>query len=408
MVDAYSLGRHLVPALRRHGMECVHVQSPNPDVHLGQMPVPDGFVTNIRHEGDVAATASVLREYGVGQVISGGESGVALADQLSAELGTPGNGMSRPAARRNKYDMVLALREAGLAHAATIVSADAEDVVEWAEETAGYPVVLKPVASAGADNVMACSSPEEIRTAHAKIMGSSDRHGMRNTVVLAQEFLHGDEYFINTVSRDGRHHTVEIWRYYKVRLPGGNFVYDYDEPLSPDDPVAKSLESYTHQVLDALEIRNCAGHSEVMLTADGPVLVECAARPAGAQIPEISTRCFGTSQVELLALSMAKPDEFNRLPTTVYQMLQHTRWVSLINSRDHGVIPSHEKMAAIRALPSHAHTLMAHPEGHLLPRTIDVATLPGWVYLVSDDPEVVRADYRRLRQIESDYLYDPV
>jgi biotin carboxylase len=405
-VDAYSTGRHMLPALHRHGTECVHVQSPSPDVHLGQLPIPDGFVGNVRHDGNLVATASALRKWGVSYVIAGGESGVELADQLSAKLGTPGNGMSRPTARRNKYDMVLALRDAGLAHAATIVSSDVDEIIVWAEATVGYPIVLKPVSSAGTDNVVACSSPEQVRAVHEKIMTSTDRHGKTNTVVLAQEFLEGDEYFVNTVSRDGRHHTVEIWRYYKIRIPGGNIIYDYDEPLSPDDPDAKKVEFYTYQVLDALEIRNWAGHNEVMLTARGPVLVECAARLGGGQVPEINTRCFGTNQVELLALSVVKPDEFNRLPTTAYQLLQHPRNVSLINPRDNGVVPSHERMAAIRALPSYAHTLMAHPEGYPLPRTIDVATQPGWIFLISDDPETIRADYQKLRQIERDYLYD--
>jgi biotin carboxylase len=406
LVDAYSMGRHLLPALHRHDVECVHVQSPSPDVHLARLPIPDGFVDNVRHDGDVVATASALRARGVSFVIAAGESGVELADLLSAELDTPGNGMSRPTARRNKYDMVLALRDAGLAHAATTVASDVDDIIAWAETTAGYPIVLKPVASSGTDNVVACSSPAQVRAVHEKIMTSTDRHGKPNTVVLAQEFLAGDEYFINTVSRDGRHHTVEIWRYYKIRLAGGNIIYDYDEPLAPDDPVAKKLESYTHQVLDALEIRNWAAHTEVMLTAGGPVLVECAARFGGGQVPEINTRCFGTNQIELFTLAVVDPDEFNRLPTTVYQLLKHPRDVSLINPRDHGVVPSHETMAAIRALPSYAHTLMAHPEGHPLPQTIDVATQPGWIFLISDDPEEIRADYEKLRQIERDYLYD--
>jgi biotin carboxylase len=406
LVDAYSMGRHLLPALRRYGVECVHVQSPSPDVHLARLPIPEDFVDNVRHTGDVAATAAALRERAVGYVVSAGESGVELADQLAAELGTPGNGMSRPTARRNKYDMVLALRAAGVPHAATTVSADAEEIVAWAEEVAGYPVVLKPVASSGTDNVVACSTPEQVRAVHDKVMASTDRHGKPNTVVLAQEFLDGDEYFVNTVSRDGSHHTVEIWRYHKIRLAGGNIIYDYDEPLAPDDPLARRLESYTYQVLDALEIRQWAAHTEIMVTTRGPVLVECAARFGGGQVPEINTRCFGTNQIELFALAVADPDRLNRMPTMAYELLQHPRDVSLINPRDHGVVPSHEAMGAIRALPSYAHTLMAHPEGHPLPRTIDVATQPGWIFLISDNPASIRADYEKLRQIERDYLYD--
>lgn len=404
-VDAFSMGRFLLPALNKLGVEIVHVQSPHPDVHMLKLPFPDGFVDNVRHDGDVAATASRLRELGVDQVLASGESGVELADQLSAALGTAGNGMSRPTSRRNKYDQVVALRDAGVEHAATIVTADADEIVEWAEKTAGYPVVLKPVASSGTDNVVVCASAEQVRAVHDKILASADRHARQNTVVLAQEFLDGDEYFVNVVTRDGGHRTSEIWRYHKFQVPGGHNVYDYNEPLAPDDPIAKRVESYVHRVLDVLEVRNAASHTEVMMTARGPVLVESAARQGGGQIPDISNRCLGTNQIDLLAVSVARPDEFDRLPTTAYRLLERMRYVHLINPSDRGVAPSDEKMAAIRSLPSYAFERLAKPAGEPLSRTVDVATQPGYVILVSGDPAQLLADYRTLRDIERDQLY---
>ncbi|MCB5165490.1 ATP-grasp domain-containing protein [Streptomyces bambusae] len=402
LVDAYSMGNQLVPALQRQGAECLHVRSLNPDIHTVKLKFPEGFIADIRHDGDVAATASALREWGVSCVLAGGESGVELTDQLSAALGTPGNGMTRPASRRDKYEMVLALRDAGMVHAATIVSSDADEIIAWAEANTGYPIVLKPVASSGRDNVVACASAEEVRASHRRITSTTDRVGKPNTVVLAQEFLDGDEYFVNTVSRDGMHHTVEIWRYHKRRIAGGHTIHDYTEPLAPDDPKAGRLETYAHQVLDALEIHNGASHAEIMLTAKGPVLVECAGRAGGGVVPEILSRGLGANQIDLLALSAARPDEFNRLPTSVFRLLRHTRFVNLINLADHGIAPSHEAMAAIRALPSCAHVVLIHQEGRPLTRTVDFATQPGYVFLISDDLAQLRADYRKLREIEED------
>jgi biotin carboxylase len=405
LVDAYSAGRHLLPALDLHGAQGVHVRSQDPDVHLVHMQLPEGFVDDIRHEGDVAATASRLRELGVGRVIAIGETGVPLADLLSAELGTPGNGMSRPSSRHNKYDMVLALRAAGVVHAATIASSDVDEVVEWADTTAGYPVVLKPVSSAGRDNVAVCASAEEVRATHEKIMSSTDRQGRRNTVVLAQEFLAGDEYFVNSVSGDGIHRTVEIWGYHKPGIPGGPVIHEYSAPLPADHPDAAVLERYTHQVLDALEIRNGASHAEIMLTAKGPVLVECAARIGGGGAPKIYGGSLGANQIDLLAFSAADPEGFHRLPASVHQVLRHIRFVNLINIGDHGVAPSEQAMAEVRALPSFAHAVLAYPEGQPLPRTSDFATQPGYVILISDDADQLAADYRTLRELEADRLY---
>lgn len=104
---------------------------------------------------------------------------------------------------------------------------------------------------------------------------------------------------------------MEVWRYYK-RSVAGRTVYDYEVLLPPDDPTAQQIIDYTVAVLDALEIRNGAAHTEVMFTARGPVLVECGARLGGGQMPELLTRCTGTNQVDSLAYAIAQPEPFTR------------------------------------------------------------------------------------------------
>jgi biotin carboxylase len=402
VVDAHATGRFLPDALRAHGVDWVHVVSPHP---IDRLAVAHPDAAEIRHDGDVARTAGRLRELGVDSVVAGCESGVELADELSAALGTPGNGMSRPRCRRDKAEMVVALREAGLAHVATFASDSAAEVVAWSLDQGTWPIVLKPLSSAGTDNVHFCDSVEEIRSAHRRIMAAGDLFGLPNTAVLAQRFLAGDEYFVNTVSRAGRHHVVEVWRYHKRSVGSGRRVYDYEHPVPADDPAARRVADYTLRVLDALEVRNGSSHTEVMLTADGPVLVESAARPGGSHLPEVVSMCLAANQVELLALSIARPGEFLRMVGAPYQLRRHLRYVSLINPRD-GVVPSWERLAAVRALPSYAEMLLTAPAGLTMPPTVDLLSSPGYVYLISDDPRRIEADYQELRRLERAGLYD--
>ncbi|MCM0679137.1 hypothetical protein NCC78_31380 [Micromonospora phytophila] len=222
------------------------------------------------YQGDLAAVVARLRDLGVGFVVAGSESGVLLADALSAALGTPGNGMRRPRARRDRFEMAEAVRAAGLPAARGIATASVDELLDWAADLGEWPVVLKPLVSAGTDNVVFCESSGQLREAHARIMGSVDRYGRRNDAVLGQQFLHGDEYFVNTVSRDGVHHVVEVWRYHKRQLGDGRTMYDHEEPVPPADPVVAPLVAYTLAVLDALEVRNSAAHTEVMVTKEGP------------------------------------------------------------------------------------------------------------------------------------------
>ena len=402
IVDAYGIGRFLPAALRRHGVAYLHVRSEHPDRHL--LYRPEDFEVDLPHSGDVAATAARLREQGVTFVVAGAESGVQLADALSRELGTPGNGMRRPSCRRDKHEMELAIREAGLASAETFASPDVEEIVSWANDRGDWPVVLKPLASCGTDNVVFCHSPAEIRQWHGTILAATDRYSRRNTSVLVQRCLTGDEHFVNTVSRGGVHHIVEIWRCFKRSVGEGRSVYDFEYPLPPDDPTAREIGDYVLGVLDALEIHNGAGHSEVMMTKDGPVLIECGARPGGSHVPEIVSRCLGTDQIETLARAIARPDDVVRRRIPPYQIRTHVRYLNLISPR--GGTMTAESLAPLRALESFHDMVLTIPEGTPFPRTVDLATSPGYVYLISDDPAQIAVDYERLRELEQETLYN--
>jgi biotin carboxylase len=403
IVDAYGIGRFLPASLRRYGVEPIHVRSQFPDVHLQYN--PDDFSVDIKHEGSIDATAAQLREQCVDFVVAAVESGVLLADALSAAVGTPGNGMTRSTARRNKHEMVEAVRDAGLPVAKSFAAPAVDEIVAWADAHGEWPVVLKPVASAGMDNVHFCRSADEILAGHASVLAATDRYGQRNETVLAQEYLAGDEYFVNSVSREGVHHVVEIWRYHKHQIDSTRAMVSYEHPVSSDDPAAKQVGAYAFGVLDALEIRNGAAHTEVMLTANGPVLVESGARLGGAHLPEIVSRCIGTNQVDLLALAIAHPEEITtgRLPG--YQLLNHVRFLSLIVPRD-GVIPSEEGWAPVKALDSFLELIVTQPAGKRIERTVDLASSPGYMYLTAEDPARIVADYARLRELERMGLYD--
>lgn len=404
IVDALGIGRFLPGALSRHGIQSIHVRSEFPDRYASYK--PDDNSIQIQHRGDLAATARFLRQHGVDFVIAGHESGVLLTDSLSAELGTPGHGMNRPDARRDKFQMVLAVREAGLATARSFSSPSADELGAWALNLGEWPVVIKPVASAGTENVFFCDSIEALRSAHATIMAADNRFGLRNQTVLAQQYLSGDEYFINTISRDGVHHIVEVWQYHKRTLPDGRPIYDYEHPILPGDPAVRSLSDYTCSVLDALEVRNGAAHTEVMMTKAGPILVESGARLGGSHLPEVVSRCLGTNQVEQLALAIARPEELTQKRIPPYQLLTHLRYVTLINPQD-GVVPAPERFAKVRSLDSFLDMVLTTPAGEPAPRTVDLATSPGYVYLSATDPAQIDADYRRLREMEENGLYEP-
>ncbi|MGW4286905.1 ATP-grasp domain-containing protein [Streptomyces sp. NPDC004673] len=404
VVDAHGMGAFLPAALARHRVACVHVRSDTPDLQMAGRAAGD-FAVEIQHHGDVAATARALRAHGVGFVIAGTESGVLLADRLSAELGTPGNGMARPTARRDKYEMTRAVREAGLATAAGIATSSARELTRWARDHGSWPVVLKPRSSAGTDNVRYCHGEQDLKEAFEAVTADTDRYGDHNTTVLVQEYLRGDEYFVNTVSRDGSHHLVEVWRYHKSPIDGARPMYDFEEPVPPKDPAVATVVPYVLSVLDALEIRNGAAHTEVILTARGPVLVESAARAGGSHAPAVVSRFLGTDQLDCMARAIARPEDLfaRRLPR--YRPSSRLRYVTLVNPYEAAVL-SAGHLAELWALGSFVDLVLTVPQHTPLPRTVDLFTSPGYLYLAAADPAQVEADYRRLRDLEKNGLYD--
>jgi biotin carboxylase len=406
IVDAYSSGNLLARAFRKRGFRSVHIQS-----SPGILPIdrhsyrPQDFIGTIVHKGDLGRTLEEIRAYHPSILIPGAEGGVEFADRLSQELGMATNGTSLSAARRDKYLMTRAVQSHGLRSAPSFSSADLGKILAWIEKNSGYPVVVKPQKSAGTDHVTLCRSQEEVKEAFDGLIGKQDRLGHINHEVLVQFFLKGDEYIVNTVSTGGRHFVTDIWRSRKARANGRDFVYDNVELLDPEGTAHPDLEKYVFGVLDALGIKHGPAHSEVMVTSEGPVLLEVGARLCGGNVHQLSAECLGVDQVTATCDAYIDPEKLIRTGQTPRRLRKHARIVSLISNEEGGVssIPGLEK---VRRLKSFHGSYMALKANEELEKTVDIFTCPGDIALVHEDAQVVIDDYRRIRDLEKSGFYE--
>ena len=76
---------------------------------------------------------------------------------------------------------------------------------------------------------------------------------------------------------------------------------------------------YVHKVLDALEILNGASHAEVILTNDGPCLVEVGSRCHGGEGSwmGITNSCYGYNQLQVNLDCYLRPDQYDNIPPLV-------------------------------------------------------------------------------------------
>lgn len=398
VVDAYSTGARLAPRFIAAGLDVVHVQSnPNETPFYLDRLRRDDFIANIVHRGDLEATADAVARYDPAFVVVGSEPGVMLSDALSERLGLPSNGTALSRARRDKHEMANALRRAGLRAVEELKTGDVEEAVEWARGRGDWPVVVKPLDSAGTDGVSLCESPDQVRAAFEALLGRPNALQGANEQLLVQEMLRGVQLFTDSISWDGVHHVSECWRDTKIRIRG-NLAYDFEELLDARGEQQDQVIPYVHRVLDALGIRYGPAHTEVMLTRDGPVLVECGARLHGSIRDDVIDRCT-PSHVTVTVDAYLDPSSVKRRAARPYELRAASRCVMLI-SHQRGRVVSDAGMRAIEALPSYAGSISLAQPGDVITPTVDLFTCPGIVYLVDPDREVLRRDYERLRELE--------
>ena len=364
--------------------------------------------------GDLSAAVAAIRKHApIHHVMVGCESGVRVADQLSHALNVVGNGIALSGLRRHKFDQIEAVREYGLDAPLQKLATSSSDVEEWLS-SASFPVpfraVVKPVEGAGSDGVSICDTPAQVRAAYAALEGTSNVLGLTNYEVLLQEFLQGDEFVIDTVSADGVHKCVAIWKYDKRVANNSPVVYFGMHLLAVDaSPRLRGMVDYVLGVLEALGIRWGAMHSEVKLEARGPVLVEVNCRLHGGEgiwLP-ISQACLGYTQVSAMADAYLNPQAFAALPSLPFDLQAHGAWVTIRSSAT-GVITaiSEGRLGQIRALKSYRDEYLPLGVGSAIVTTIDACTVHGCFNLAHEDAEQMARDYELAQALVEEGLFE--
>lgn len=402
IVDVYGPTVPLAQAFLDAGATVIRVQSTiePPPVYRAH---PDlaPYADNIVHTGDVAATCDAVAAHRPDLVITGGETGVELADQLATALGLPGNGVAHSAARRDKYLQNETVRASGLRATRQLMVTDADKLRAWHGELGGR-IVVKPVRSAGNDSVTFCSTPEHAVTAYRSILGRTNIFAQRNEAVVAQEYLHGTEYAVNTVSSGGLHRVTDVWQYAKMTVNG---VVDrhagvFSTPVSE----VPELVDYAFAVLDALDVAHGPAHLEIMDTPEGPCLVEAGVRLCGGGAPYYAALAGGESQLEWTVEAYLRPDRFAQRHRQPHRSHQHVA-MAYLTSPVQGVLEDYPFLEFLRELPSfHQEHLGVRP-GEFLPRTIDDSTEPLMIGLAHPIAQVVADDFRAVNYYDGTGFY---
>jgi len=366
--------------------------------------------------------------YEIVALVCDSDSGLAdaeqLADWLNVTTRNPGGVCEN---RRNKYLMIESIKNAGIGTVQQRLCQSREEAVEFASSLLRTPtdrVVLKPVRGCGSDDVHLCNSIDSVITAFDTIYGSSifGSPGQKHDAVLVQEFAVGQEYAIDTVSRDGELKIVAIWKYDKRPANGAPFVY-YATKLfdgsESSEPICPMLYDYLNICLQALDIRWGITHSEIIVTADGsPRLVEINCRQHNMDFLLLTMGGIGYNIYDVLLAAYignsnndgVKDDDYNTKKQLDWDLIPHipsTRMnaamIHLVNSKN-GTLRrvNNDALYEIEAMASVGNMEVYHKfleVGTQIHPTIDIKTDAGWIQIMNPDAEIFDADFQRIIEL---------
>jgi biotin carboxylase len=410
IVDGYSTGRDLLRELVARGAQCLHLQStPEVPAAAARAFSRSDYHTDLGYRGQPAAAAESVRTLAPDAVVAGSEWGVTFAEQLACRIGTPTNRQQCIHARRNKYDMVETVHRAGLPTPEQAIVDDPESALAWARAHGRWPIVVKPLNSAGSDGVRVCHGPAEVLAACVSGLRRTNLLGRYNDQLLVQAYLDGPQYIVNTVSSQGEHFVTDVWHMATRPVAGASIALEELHLLDPHVLSTRALVGYALDVITALGIENGAAHTELKLTARGPVLIETGARLMGAAMDAEPYLAAGIqTQASCYARLLTEPHlgAHGLRSQRTYACRRHLSKV-FFGFAGAGTIAGTQGLARLAALPSfHSHHRPLRP-GDTVWRTADTLACGGVVYLVHDDRAQIKRDVQTFRAWEAaGLLYD--
>lgn len=338
-------------------------------------------------------------------VIAGSELGSEMAIRLSADLNLPGNPVENIDRYLKKSAMHAALIKAGVRGIRGRIVKTYEEAAAFMKEIGTENIVVKPVHSAASQGVKLCRSAEEVKEGMDNVIGKHNYYGVLLDEVLLQERIFGTEYIVNTLSRGGKHKMVSMWRYDKVKTDEGGNPYNFGESLTEPEIGHSELVEYAFSVLDAIGITDGPIHGEYMIDKNGPILIEINCRVMGADLSAgFVDRIFGHHETDLVLDAFLNEDQFLKHLNDPYRPLRKGIIKSIITPKEVDVEASPIRVILDHMQSVYTYSLNESSGTFHLNKTEDLDSNSGMIYLVHDNPEVVRRECDLLHLLEEKYF----
>lgn len=192
----------------------------------------------------------------------------------TSELGLPGISMETAIKATDKGEMIKAFKDCNVESPWYYIINEKKDLIKI-KRLLSYPCIMKPTDNAGSRGVTLVRDKRELENA----LEYSSNEGRSGSVII-EEYMTGNEVSVEIIVYKGIVYVLSITD--KLTTGAPHFVeLGHNQPsLLPKTDQEKIIDLASRAV-KAIGLTNGPAHVEIMLTKDGPKMIELGARMGG-------------------------------------------------------------------------------------------------------------------------------
>lgn len=188
--------------------------------------------------------------------------------------GLPGISYDTAVKATDKGEMIKAFESYGVEHPWYYVLSSKPELYTVIDKLS-YPCIIKPTDNAGSRGVTLCDNLEDLLVKY-----DYAQHESRGGSVIIEEYLQGPEFSVEVIVVDGEPHILQITEKFTTGAP--HFVeMGHKQPARLSEKNKERIRNLAVKACNAVGINVGPAHVEMILTKDGPIMVELGARMGG-------------------------------------------------------------------------------------------------------------------------------
>ncbi len=253
------------------------------------------------HEIDISNSSDVLelaRNLEVdGIITTATDVGLESMGRVIEELGVPGTSLSGHIACSNKKIMKDLFQKNAIPSAEYAEIFDASDAIQFFENQLG-PCVIKPTDSSGSRGVIKIDNALMIEDA-LKTAKNFSKSGS----IIIEEWLEGEEFGAQAIVFSEEICLI-ILHSDLTTLPPNKIPIGHGCPHPKESEIFPKVSQIITKAILALGIRNSVCNIDLIMTKEGPKIIEMTCRMGGTRLPEVCGDYWGINMYEI-ALNIA-------------------------------------------------------------------------------------------------------